>query len=181
MLSTCLAYFGWISNLGSHIAAIAALCTQKSPLLHFSISSSSASMSVLPNFWSAMATASRVRQRGSLAKRRNLSSTSLFPAASNSPCPSTPQKARNSAGELVGALSGSKERKCSNNASFPSSATACASSIFPLGPGRPDSLSRNGSQSISWLSCWRYVSTLLISLFYYTSSNGRPKADSKFT
>lgn len=119
MLSTRSVCFDWVSSLGSHIAAIAALCTHTSPLLHFSISSNSTPMTVSPNLWSAMATASRVRQRGLSAKRRNFSSTPLSPATSNFPSPSTSQKARNSAGELAEALCGSKKGNVQTKLRFP--------------------------------------------------------------
>ncbi len=111
-------------------------------------------------------------------------STPLFNDDSNLPCPSTPQKARNSARELLGALIWSKERKCSYKASFPSFATGCASYIFTRGLVRPDSSSRNGSQSVKLpkllVICFHFAYKLFLS-YMYNQSNGNLYGDSKFS
>ena len=70
---------------GSHKAAADARCSRSVPSDHARMARSSEGVSASPQDCRAMATASRMRQRGSLASTRRDSSHAVFPSASRRP------------------------------------------------------------------------------------------------
>ena len=84
-------------------AATAARCSYRLPAAHPRISLRSASMSASPNFCSPMATASRIRHRGSDANLLSRTSCARSPSAASLPSVETAQKTRNTVALFSGA------------------------------------------------------------------------------